>query len=119
MTTTRATDGSAFWKIVTSNNDCEIVDGGRCVTDGPGNYGNNEHCEVFALRPLHVTAEYYHIEKSNDYVTINDIQFKRSRPIAVFMNEGNIWSWDSDSTITRQGYKLCANTTEVQPNSMS
>ena len=108
MATSRVPDGGAFWRIVNGANFCEIVDGGRCVTDGPGNYGNNERCAVKALRPLFLTAVQYDVEQTHDYVTVNMIPYPGSGPQAVRMNEGARWVWESDSFITDLGFKFCA-----------
>ena len=108
MATTRATDGSALWQIMSGSSYCQIVDGGRCVTDGSGSYGNNERCEVKALQPLAVTAEQYNVEECCDYVTINGNEFKGTGPQAVVMNAGATWIWTSDRSKTHAGFKLCA-----------
>merc|ERR1712159_404185 len=106
-----STNLSSFWriKLVSSKDVCEIVDGGRCVTDGPGNYGNREYCEVEALRSLIVTAKQYSVEAKYDSITINGIPYMNSIPNeGVSMNKGARWFWNSDSSVTRPGYKLCA-----------
>ena len=79
------------------------------MTDGPGDYGNDERCEVEALRPLTVTASQYDNENYYDYVTINGAQYRFSfPPQGVFMNESATFTWRSDGSITRAGYTLCA-----------
>ena len=99
---------STFWQILSGSRHCQVAEGGRCVTDGPGDYGNNERCTVGALRPLTVTAEQYEVETGWDYVTINGVTYERSGPQAVRMNEGGMWSWRSDGSGMRGGFKLCA-----------
>ena len=101
---------TGMWKITHGEGVyCDIVDRGRCVTDGPGNYGNNERCEVEALRPLLLTAEQYQIENNYDYVTVagEQYRYRDNGPKAKFMAPGEKWVWKSDNYITRQGYKLC------------
>ena len=79
------------------------------MTDGYGNYGNNERCEVEALRPLTVTARQYDNEDYYDYVTVNNVPYRYSFPSqGVSMNEGATWTWTSDGSVTRAGYVLCA-----------
>ena len=99
-----------FWRIVSGKSVCEIQDGGRCVTDGNGNYGNNENCEVMALKPLVVTAEYYDVEKNYDYVTIKGIKYRSYGPNQVNMGKSQTWTWRSDGSNNRPGFKLCAST---------
>ena len=79
------------------------------MTDGPGDHGNNERCQVEALRPLTVTAKEYDNEDYYDYVTVNNVPYKSSFPSqGVSMNKGATWMWTSDGSVTRQGYTLCA-----------
>ena len=79
------------------------------MTDGSGNYGNNERCEVKALRPLTVVAEQYDNEDYYDYVTVNNVAHRYSFPTqGVAMNQGATWTWTSDGSVTRAGYILCA-----------
>ena len=107
--TTAAT--SDFWQIMSGSSHCEIVDGGRCVTDGSGDYSNNERCKVKALGPLTVTAVQYDVERVHDYVTLNGVRYKGDAgPQEVRMNRGDTWQWRSNWCNTREGFKLCAST---------
>ena len=79
------------------------------MTDGPGNYGNNERCEVEALRGLTLVATQYDNEDRYDYVTVNGVQHRYSFPQqGVSMYSGARFMWRSDGSITRAGYTLCA-----------
>ena len=79
------------------------------MTDGPGNYGNREFCEVRALQPLTLVSTQYNQEDNFDYVTVNGAQYRYSfPPQGVSMNEGATFTWRSDSSVTRPGYTLCA-----------
>ena len=110
-TSTNTPAGGNFWQVLSGHSYCEIVDGGRCVTDGPDYYGHNERCEVKALRPLYVTAEQYTVEKTHDYVTINGFKYDQLTPRAVKMNKGATWSWTTDQSYRFAGFKLCASAT--------
>ena len=100
---------SSYWQILSGDNVCQLVEGGRCVTDGPGNYGNYERCVVKALQSVLLTARQYHIEPRYDYVTVNNVAHRTSFPSqGVSMNEGATWTWTSDGSVTRPGYVLCA-----------
>ena len=101
---------SSMWNITFGEVYCDIVDRGRCVTDGPGDYGARERCEVEALVPLRLTAEQYDIEERFDYVTVEGEpgnSYKYKGPKAKFMSAGEKWVWTSDGSVSRQGYKLC------------
>ena len=79
------------------------------MTDGPGNYGNNERCEVRALRGLTLVATQYDNEDNYDYVTVNGNQYLTTFPSqGVSVNNGARFVWRSDGSVTRAGYTLCA-----------
>ena len=79
------------------------------MTDGPGNYGNNERCEVRALQSLTLVATQYDQEDNYDYVTVNGFQYRTTFPSqGVSVNNGARFVWRSDGSVTRAGYTLCA-----------
>ena len=96
-----------LWQIISGSRYCQIVDGGRCVTDGVGNYGDNEDCEVEALQTLIMTTEQYSIEIDYDFITVKGYQYKWRGPNTVRMQAGDKWTWESDSDIQRAGFKIC------------
>ena len=104
------TDPDAFWEILSGAKYCEIVDGGRCVTDGSGDYGNSEVCIVKALQPLFVSAKEFLTAEEHDFVKINGIiEYSGDHgPQGVFMARGAIWRWQSDTSLTSAGFTLCA-----------
>merc|ERR1711937_975111 len=69
-TTTTPPAGSAFWEIVSGSEFCHVVDGGRCVTDGAGSYGNNENCKLKTLQRVDLTSTEYDVEVGYDFLTI-------------------------------------------------
>ena len=69
---------SPFWYVLSGRGYCEIVDGGRCVTDGAGKYGNNERCEVLALRPLELKTTQYAVESNYDFIAVAGVQYKKN-----------------------------------------
>merc|ERR1719201_1099838 len=100
---------TGYWQVVSGAAHCQIVDGGRCVTDGAGNYGNSESCRVIALRPFYVYTKQYQVEKGWDYLTVNGKQYKsNSAPNGVKMGKGAALQWKSDSFGTNPGWKVCA-----------
>ena len=103
------TDPDVFWEILSGANHCKIVNGGLCVTDGSGDYGNSEVCRVKALQPLFVTATQFHTEKEHDFVKVNGIKYSNTYgPQRVFMAKGAIWLWQSDGSTSSEGFTLCA-----------
>ena len=87
---------------------CEIVDGGRCVTDGKGKYGNKEACKVVALRPLSLYTWQYDVEKGHDYLTVGSTQFRKNLgPDGVKMSKGDAILWTSDVSAVKEGWKVC------------
>ena len=99
---------AGYWQVVSGSSYCEIVDGGRCVTDGAGSYGSRERCRVLALRPLIVHTVQYEVERKYDYLTVNGHQYKYSRPDGVKMAKGAALQWYSDGSTQRAGWKVCA-----------
>ena len=108
-TTTKAKS----WQVVSGSSYCQIVDGGRCVTDGSGYYGAKETCRVLALRPLVVYTKQYVVESKYDYLTVNGVQYKSSGsgPNGVKMSKGAALLWRSDEDTQSSGWKVCAQDT--------
>ena len=102
------TDPYAFWHIASGANYCEIVDDGRCVTDGPGDYGPNEFCKVMALKPLILSATSFHVEAVHDFVQIDGLKYDNFGPKEIPMAKGAIWTWQSDDSQNRAGFTICA-----------
>ena len=103
-----------LWQIISGSRYCQIVDGGRCVTDGSGDYRNNEYCEVQALQSLIMTTEQYDVEPIHDFVTVKGIKYKQDNrynegvgPSNVVIQECDKWTWLSDSSTYKRGFKIC------------
>ena len=60
-----------------------------------------------ALKPLVMTTEQYSIEANYDFVTVKGRQYKTAGPNQVNMQTGDRWTWKSDDTNTREGFKIC------------
>ena len=98
-----------FWQVVSGARFCEIVDGGRCVSDGEGSYGNRETCTVKALRPLVLTTEQYAVESGYDYLSVNGRAFGgNSGPEGMKLDAGAQLVWRSDGSRAYDGFKVCA-----------
>ena len=109
---------SNFWQIVSGREKyCWLVDGGKCVTDGEGEYGPNERCIVKAVQPLIVSATQYEVGPGFDYLTIGDKDFDvgvdlKKGPQGVRMETGTEMKWQSDSSGFYDGFKVCASSTK-------
>jgi hypothetical protein len=104
---------------------CFTTLNGSCVTDGPGNYGNNERCTISVLQDsfLYVSGN-FNVEGGTgcstggsncfDYLTINGsypavpalIISAAFQGLPVFA--GTTIGWVSDDSVLRDGWTLCA-----------
>ena len=107
----------ALWEVVSGAEFCQIVDGGRCVTDGEGRYGNWETCKVKALEPLILTTEEYDVETGYDFVSVGNTSFDgESGPQGTKLDAGEELVWQSDGGVSApysyyyhsEGFKICA-----------
>ena len=106
---TTPTDEFGFWEIVSGADFCQIVDGGRCVTDGElWDYGHNENCEIKALRPLVATATEFHTEE-DDYLEIDGYKYDGSEgPLGLVLGPDAELMWQTDHLSTEAGFTVCA-----------
>ena len=85
------------------------MDGGRCLSDGEGDYGNVESCTIKALRPLILTATEFDTESSHDTLTIAGTAYSGSDgPQGLPVDGGAELAWSSDGSVVRAGFKVCA-----------
>lgn len=105
----------AAWDLGASTA-CELtfVNGQFCVTDGPGEYSNDEECEITAVTALHASAISFETESNYDWVTIGNQRWSGSGlgngPSNVQMQRGDKLLWSSDVSITAAGWTICADT---------
>ena len=45
-----------YWSILTGSEFCSVSSDGMCITDGIGEYGNNEVCTIRAEVAMSITA---------------------------------------------------------------
>ena len=101
-----------FWRVVRGSTYCQVTNNGACVTDGVGNHGNNERCEVVATRALYATAAFFSTETYFDYITIGSTRWSGSTgPSNVRMAAGATMSWFADGSVIYAGFTICATTT--------
>jgi len=88
------------------------VEGGRCVTEGKGVYGDNEACVIKTLRALAVTATEFQTESGYDHLTIAGTLYHGDYgPQALPLYQGAELVWTSDGSITFDGFTVCASET--------
>jgi hypothetical protein len=88
---------------------CELTNDGTCVTDGPGEYGNDERCLMHAMMTVTLSASAFNTEHGFDYVTIGGTLYSgTSGPNGVVMAAGETFTWFSDASNTRSGFVICA-----------
>ena len=105
-------DTFSFWEVVSGAEFCTIVEGGRCVTEGKGVYGNNEACIIKTLRTLAVTATEFETESCCDHLTIAGTPYNGgSGPQALPLDQGTELVWTSDGSVISDGFTVCANET--------
>ena len=79
------------------------------MSDGEGDYGNDEHCTIKTLRPLFVTATEFNTEFGYDYLTIAGKRYHGSEgPQELVLVPGDELVWTSDLSTVSTGFKVCA-----------
>merc|ERR1719414_2348554 len=93
-----------------------VVDGSGCVEVGncvqssnhPGNYGNNQQCNVVLYGDVSISVEAFSTEARYDYLTIGGARYSGTNGPSSGVYSGVI-AWSSDYSVTRSGWKLCKN----------
>jgi hypothetical protein len=102
---------SCYGPTTEAEGTCFTTLNGSCITDGPGNYGNNERCTIEVLRSGYLTVQgSFTVEENYDYFTINASSTRLDTAaalenIAIF--EGTTISWLSDNSGIEDGWMLC------------
>ena len=79
------------------------------MSDGGADYGDNENCEIKALRPLVATATEFHTEAGYDILTVAGTEYDGSDgPQGLPLDAGAELVWTSDNSEFRSGFKVCA-----------
>lgn len=79
------------------------------MTDGGGDYGNNENCVVEALQDVTLSVGSFNTESYFDRITVNGQRFSGAAgPNGEAMADGETLEWYSDYSITRSGFVICA-----------
>ena len=83
-------------RVVSGTSYCQLDENG-CVTDGPGDYGDDEDCTVKTNVAGSLTATDFSTEYNVDGVTIGGIQYNgKDGPYRAAIAAGETFSWHSD-----------------------
>merc|ERR1719189_1422395 len=93
------------------------IDGSGCVADGascisslnhPGNYGNNQVCNIVLAGSVSITVSAFDTESGYDYLRMggNSYSGTCAPPSGTY---SGVITWSSDYSVTRSGWKLCKN----------
>ena len=88
--------------------DCDIQ--GDCVSSSnyPSVHGNSESCSVTMLRDATVTpGTTFNLETCCDHLMIQGNDVESSGAIPEALSAGEVFSWTSDGSVTREGWQLC------------
>ena len=90
---------------------CQATQDGRCVTTGPGNYGNYEACTVEVGRTGMLSATAFNTQSIYDYVAVGNARYSGAGvgngPARAPVAAGDTFSWISDRANTGGGWTLC------------
>ena len=90
-----------WWTVTSGSAYCHLSNSGTCVTDGIGDYANNERCTVRANQALVASTTQYQVERHFDYLTIGGISYKSGTgPSNVSMSAGQTLTWHTDGSDT-------------------
>ena len=103
------------WQVVAGSSYCQIVDKGRCITDGYGRYGSHESCRVKALTDLTITAKQFKLESCCDKIRVGGISYNGK---TMKVKSGSDFYWSSDGSKVDEGFKVCAQVDAPPPGIM-
>jgi len=117
-----------YFEILSGARHCQISQGGRCITDGVGHYGNNERCVVRAKETLSLSTQEFHTETNFDFLFMLDDHHKpitsswqarssgdrfmakwenKHGPSGEIIEKGDRLQWFTDGSVTRKGFTVC------------
>ena len=78
------------------------------MSDGDGNYGPDEKCNVWALQDLDVIGTEFETQAAYDILSVAGTKFSGSEgPQRVVLYKGTGLKWTSDGGISGSGFKVC------------
>ncbi|EOD12039.1 hypothetical protein EMIHUDRAFT_247589, partial [Emiliania huxleyi CCMP1516] len=107
------------FRVLTGSEYCHLTissDGRSCVTDGPGNYGDNEECTVEVLQTGLLSATEFNTESGYDYITIDSKRYQGAAgPSNLPVTAGTRFTWQSDGGVTDMGWTICFQQSPLPP----
>ena len=97
--------GSTYFSM---SGDCDVQ--GDCVSSSnyPNRHGYSESCSVTMLRDATVTPQsLFNLETCCDHLMIRGVDAESSLDVPSTLSKGEIFSWTSDGSVTREGWQLC------------
>lgn len=95
---------------------------GNCVTSqnfGSDNYKNGEKCKILSPSEGVMKAVTYKTESYYDYLTIDGTEYRYSTPPSMTLTASKSIEWYSDGSVTRDGWKLCVDSSFLQEGMQS
>jgi len=85
-----------------------VDDGANCITslNHPGNYGNNQVCNIVLAGSVGITVSAFDTESGYDTLSMGGSSYSGTSAPPSGTYTGVI-SWNSDYSVTRSGWKLC------------
>eukprot|EP00036_Acanthoecidae_sp_10tr_P017367 CAMPEP_0206307582 /NCGR_PEP_ID=MMETSP0106_2-20121207/11408_1 /ASSEMBLY_ACC=CAM_ASM_000206 /TAXON_ID=81532 /ORGANISM="Acanthoeca-like sp., Strain 10tr" /LENGTH=479 /DNA_ID=CAMNT_0053738575 /DNA_START=320 /DNA_END=1756 /DNA_ORIENTATION=+ len=100
---------SGFFEVSPLGGPCITTQNATCVTDGPGDYGNNERCTIRVLKTIPLDVREWNTETTHDRLTIGGTSFSGSNtPNGRVVTEGETLTWSTDGTVVQAGWTICA-----------
>ena len=108
-----AAPSAPLWTITTGAEHCELSADGRCVSDGSGNYGNNQFCRFEATVALQATTTFFSTERYYDQITVLGQQYSGTSGFTdLALAAGDGIEFRSDYSVTAGGFEICGSLQE-------
>ena len=97
-----------YWSILTGSEFCSVSSDGMCITDGSGEYANDEACTIRAEVAMSITATEFDTEEDYDFFTVGATAYSGSTgPTNVQVAAGTVVEWSTDRSYTGAGWTIC------------
>ena len=107
---------SEWWTITTGEIHCHLSNDGACVTDGDGDYGDDEACSVRAEKPLMLSTTSFSTASILDKLAVGGVNYYETSPgpANVAMAAGDVMTWSTYGS-GAGGFVVCASPTPPTP----
>lgn len=107
---------TSSFRIKSGNDHCHFTSspplfGGAfdCVTDGLGNHGHLEDCEIEIMHDAKLVSVQYAVEEGGyDYLEIGGVRYSNSSFDNLVMRVGDTIKWHTDVSVVSKGFTICA-----------